>query len=136
MMTLRPVAWTRGIAVVIPCHRVKSHIAAVIAAIGPEVDAIYCVDDACPDDSGGFIEREIHDERVRVLRHPQNLGVGGAVMTGYRQGAADGARVIVKLDGDGQMDPALVPRFANHLRRCESCTQSRSVQAHRLVQAA
>lgn len=111
MNTSRPITWTLGIAVVIPCHRVKSHIADVIAAIGPEVDAIYCVDDACPDDSGGFIEREIRDERVRVLRHPKNLGVGGAVMTGYRQSADDGARVIVKIDGDGQMDPALIRRF-------------------------
>ncbi len=117
MKTLRPISWTLGIAVVIPCHRVKHHIAEVIGAIGPEVDVIYCVDDACPEDSGGFIEREIQDERVRVLRNPQNLGVGGAVMTGYRAGAADGARVIVKIDGDGQMDPRLIPRFVAPLLR-------------------
>ncbi len=112
--------WRQGIAVVIPCFRVKAHIAGVIAAIGPEVEAIYCVDDACPEDSGGFIEREIRDPRVRVLRHPENQGVGGAVMTGYRQAATDGARVVVKIDGDGQMDPRLLPRFAAPILRGEA----------------
>lgn len=114
------IAWTRGIAVVIPCYRVTRHIEDVLAAIGPEVDAIYCVDDACPDASGDFVEREVSDPRVRVLRHTQNQGVGGAVMTGYRQGVADGARVLVKIDGDGQMDPALLPVFVAPILRGEA----------------
>jgi glycosyltransferase involved in cell wall biosynthesis len=46
-----------------------------------------------------------------VVRHVLNQGVGGAVMTGYAQAIADGADVIVKVDGDGQMDPALLPQF-------------------------
>ena len=110
-MTTRPVTWTSGIAVVIPSYNVTRHIAGVIASIGPEVDAIYCVDDACPSGSGDFVEREVRDPRVRVLRNPVNLGVGGAVLAGYRQAVADGASVIVKIDGDGQMDPALLPNF-------------------------
>lgn len=114
------IRWSHGIAVVIPSYRVKRHIAEVVAAIGPEVDVIYCVDDACPEDSGGFIEREIRDPRVRVLRHAVNQGVGGAVMTGYQRAVADGARVIVKIDGDGQMDPRLLPRFVAPLLRGEA----------------
>ena len=99
------------IAVVIPCYNVIPHVAKVINAIGPEVDAIYCIDDACPSHSGDYIERQIRDPRVRVVRHEVNQGVGGAVMTGYRHAAADGASVIVKIDGDGQMDPTLLPVF-------------------------
>ena len=114
---LPPVDWAQGVAVVVPCHRVTRHVAGVIAAIGPEVDAIYCVDDACPDGSGDLVAREVRDPRVRVLRHEHNQGVGGAVMTGYRQAIADGARVIVKLDGDGQMDPALLPAFVAPILR-------------------
>lgn len=112
--------WTRGIAVVVPSYRVVRHIQDVIRAIGPEVDAIYCVDDACPEGSGDHIERELDDPRIRILRHDSNLGVGGAVMTGYRQAAADGARVIVKIDGDGQMDPALLPAFVAPILRGEA----------------
>ena len=99
------------VAVVIPCFRVKKHVLAVIDAIGPEVARIYVVDDACPEGSGAHVEESSRDERVQVLYRERNGGVGAAVVTGYRQAVADGADVIVKIDGDGQMDPGLVPRF-------------------------
>lgn len=105
------------IAVVIPCYKVTRHVAAVIAAIGPEVSRIYCVDDACPEDSGGFITRTVADPRVRVLRNERNRGVGGAVMAGYAQAAADGCDIVVKVDGDGQMDPRLIPKFVAPILR-------------------
>ncbi|MCO5095313.1 MAG: glycosyltransferase family 2 protein [Xanthomonadaceae bacterium] len=100
------------IAVVIPCFRVREQVLDVIAAIGPEVGWIFAVDDACPEGSGGWIEENCRDPRVQVLRHALNQGVGGAVMTGYRAALDTPAEVIVKIDGDGQMDPALLPRFA------------------------
>lgn len=94
------------VAVVIPCYRVVRHIGSVLARIGPEVAAIYCVDDGCPEGSGMVAaEAAADDPRIHVVRHSQNGGVGAAVMTGYRQALADGADVIVKLDGDGQMAP-------------------------------
>lgn len=97
------------IAVVIPAYRVTRHVLEVIAGIGTECRCIYVVDDACPEGSGDLVERDCADPRVRVLRHRENQGVGGAVMTGYRQAMADGMQVLVKIDGDGQMDPALLP---------------------------
>src|SRR5438034_6512860 len=100
-----------GIAVVIPCYRVTRQVADVLAAIGPECGRIYVVDDACPDHSGDFVAANCHDPRICVVRHPVNQGVGAAVMTGYRAAVADGATVIVKIDGDGQMDPRLLRRF-------------------------
>jgi len=103
---MRPIA-----AVVIPCFRVRRHITGVLARIGPEIDRIYVVDDACPEETGLYVEQHCLDPRVQVLRHPVNQGVGGAVITGYRQALADGAAVVVKLDGDGQMDPALIRNF-------------------------
>ncbi|MFI8717303.1 glycosyltransferase family 2 protein [Stenotrophomonas sp. NPDC077464] len=102
---------THKIAVVVPSYKVIRHILEVIASIGPEVDAIYCVDDACPEQSGQFIEQNNTDPRVRVIYNAVNQGVGGATMAGYRQAVADGMTVIVKIDGDGQMDPALLPMF-------------------------
>ena len=100
-----------SIAVVIPSFRVKQHILEVIDSIGPEVSHIYVVDDCCPDQSGAYVEANCKDSRVTVLRHAVNQGVGGAVMTGYRAAIEDNVEVIVKVDGDGQMDPSLIPDF-------------------------
>ena len=101
----------RKIAVVIPCYRVRDRILGVLQKIGPEIDVIYVIDDCCPEQAGQHVAENCHDPRVRVIRHQQNLGVGGATMTGYRAAVQDGMDVVVKIDGDGQMDPALVPSF-------------------------
>ncbi len=98
------------VGVVIPSFRVRAQLPAVGGAIGPEIDLIYVIDDACPEGSGEHLA-QCSDPRVQVLVHETNQGVGGAVMTGYRRALADGAEIIVKLDGDGQMDPALIPRL-------------------------
>lgn len=100
------------IAAILPCYRVSRQILDVLARIGPECARIYVVDDACPERSGDLVERSCSDPRVRVLRHTENQGVGGAVITGYRAAMADGCDILVKVDGDGQMDPALLPSIA------------------------
>lgn len=100
------------LAAVIPCYRERDSILDVVAGIGPEVSLIYVVDDTCPDDTGALVEEKANDKRVTVIRHPENRGVGAATITGMRAALAAGADVIVKLDGDGQMDPALIPEIA------------------------
>jgi glycosyltransferase involved in cell wall biosynthesis len=113
--TGRPDVRAMRVAVVIPCYKVTAHVMSVIDSIGPEVHRIYAVDDCCPEGSGDLIEREATDPRVTVLRNDVNKGVGGAVITGYKAALADGIDIIVKVDGDGQMDPALLPRFISPL---------------------
>jgi dolichol-phosphate mannosyltransferase len=99
------------IAVVIPCFNVQKHILNVLASIGPQVHKIYVVDDACPQKTGSHVESLVNDSRVVIIRHESNMGVGGAVMSGYLAAINDGVDVIVKIDGDGQMDPSLIPMF-------------------------
>jgi glycosyltransferase involved in cell wall biosynthesis len=105
------------IAVVIPCFRVSGRILDVIAGIGAEVGWIIVVDDACPERTGDVVETQCRDPRVQVIRHATNQGVGGAVLTGYAACRSLSAAAIVKLDGDGQMDPALIPRLVDPLLR-------------------
>jgi dolichol-phosphate mannosyltransferase len=111
--TVTPIS-QRGprIGVVIPSYRVKSHIKEVIQGIGKEVSRIYVIDDACPEKSGEFVKAQVRDKRVSVIFHKENQGVGGAVITGYKAAIVDGMDVVVKLDGDGQMNPSLIPDIA------------------------
>lgn len=102
---------SKCVAVVLPCYKVREHILDVISRIGSEVAHIYVVDDCCPDQSGTYVEENCTDPRVRLVFNQVNLGVGRAVMAGYREAIKDGADIIVKIDGDGQMDPALLPKI-------------------------
>ena len=93
-----------GVWLIVPCYKVKAHISRVIARAPDWIEGIVCVDDACPENSGDFIEEAKADARVRVVRLPQNRGVGGATLAGYAEADRLGARILVKVDGDDQMD--------------------------------
>ena len=108
------------IAVIVPAYRVRAFIPPVLAAIGPEVDAIYVVDDGCPEHTGRWVETECRDPRVRVIYHDVNQGVGGAVITGMQRAVAEGADVLVKIDGDGQHSPMYLPAFVSPILRGEA----------------
>ncbi|ENB3324993.1 glycosyltransferase family 2 protein, partial [Escherichia coli] len=99
------------VSVVIPSYKVKKHIIGVIRSIPICVEKIYVVDDCCPDGSGDYVLSENTDKRVVVLKNDENLGVGGAVMHGYKKAIEDNMDIVIKLDGDGQMDPNLIPKF-------------------------
>lgn len=105
----------KKIAVVIPCFKVKKHILDVIKGIGPEVDVIYVIDDCCPENSGNFVIENIKDPRVNVLFQEKNTGVGGAVIRGYQAAIKDNIDIIVKIDGDGQMNSSLINKFVHPL---------------------
>lgn len=93
-----------GVWLVIPCYKVKDHIARVIARTPAWVEGIVCVDDGCPEGSGDYIAANIDDPRVRLVRLPENRGVGGATLAGYAEADRLGGRILVKVDGDDQMD--------------------------------
>lgn len=99
------------VAAVLPCYKVKKHVMDLFPRFGPEFDAIYAVDDKCPENSGAYIEEHISDPRVKVIYLEENQGVGGAVMAGFKAALSDGHRIGVKIDGDGQMDPKLAEKF-------------------------
>lgn len=93
-----------GVWIIVPCYKVRGHVLKVIEKVPRWVEGIVCVDDECPDSSGDFIEAEAADDRVVVLKLPKNQGVGGATMAGYAEAIRRGGQVLVKVDGDDQMD--------------------------------
>lgn len=93
------------IAVVIPAYRAAASIGAVVRAIPGDVRWIVVIDDGGGDELAGAV-RAIGDPRTDLVIHDVNRGVGAAVLSGYTRALELGAEIIVKLDADGQMDPA------------------------------
>lgn len=96
------------VAVVMPAYRSRNHILEVILDIPDFVSEIFVIDDACPEETGKLVREECRDSRVTVITHSSNLGVGGAVKSGYQAALAKGHDIIVKLDSDGQMDASKI----------------------------
>lgn len=97
------------IAAVVPCYRVSASVQNVVRELLAFVDSIYVVDDKCPEMTGELVRRLFDEPSVYVIFNEQNLGVGGAVLSGYKQALCDGADIIVKIDGDGQMQASFIP---------------------------
>ncbi len=96
------------VCVVIPTYKAEAHIARVLRGIPAFVRTIIVVDDCSPDQSYANA-RAVNDPRVHFVRHDVNQGVGGAMLSGYKQAVTLGAEIIVKMDSDDQMDPAFLP---------------------------
>jgi glycosyltransferase involved in cell wall biosynthesis len=98
------------IGVVIPAYRVADKVETVIRGIPSWIASIIVVDDQSPDDTAARVER-VGDRRVTLLRHERNQGVGGAMATGFAEAIRQGLDIAVKMDGDDQMDPEMLPEI-------------------------
>jgi hypothetical protein len=105
----------KKIAVVIPCFKVSATILNVISELPKIVDYVVVVDDACPEKTGQVVAKAKFTLPVKVITHSKNMGVGGAMISGYLHSLKLGADIIVKMDGDGQMDPKHISRLIEPL---------------------
>jgi len=103
------------VAVVIPAYKVSRQIVKVVKELPAEIDFIIVVDDECPEKSAEALKNGNCKRQVKVIRHQKNLGVGGAMKTGYRAAMELGAQIVVKVDGDDQMDSSLIPNLLKPL---------------------
>jgi hypothetical protein len=98
----------RSIAIV-PVHNEEGSVASVLRELRleqPEFEVVV-VDDGSTDRTAAAAEAE----GVRVIKLPFNLGIGGAVQTGYQYARDNGFDIAVQVDGDGQHDPREIPRL-------------------------
>lgn len=97
-----------SIAVVVPCYNEELLITRVMDTMPDYVDRIYIVDDRSKDRTVEIVEDYIQQHqpsRVTLIVHEVNQGVGGAIITGYRQAYDDDMAVVAVMAGDAQMDP-------------------------------
>jgi dolichol-phosphate mannosyltransferase len=104
------------IATVIPAYGVERDIESVLSGLPAFIKYIIVVEDASPDGSAELVLAAAKkDGRITLIRHVGNQGVGGAMISGFRKALELGAKIVVKLDGDGQMDPAHIPALVTPL---------------------
>ena len=98
-----------GLAVVIPAYQAAGTIGAVCRRVRESVPGarLWVVDDGSTDGTGGQVPADA------LLRHPRNRGKGAALRTGIDRALADGARVVVTCDADGQHPPEEIPRLVD-----------------------
>ncbi len=102
------------IGVVIPAFRVERQIEKVVRGLPSYVRSIIVVVDASPDATAERVAA-LSDPRVTLIRHEANQGVGGAMQTGFREALRQELELVVKMDGDDQMDPAALPQLLEPL---------------------
>ena len=97
---------------VIPCFNVGKNIITLVKKTLKYVDKIVIVDDCCPLNTGNIVKKTFkNNKKIFVIKNLNNLGVGGAVKKGYKFSLKKKSKYIIKLDGDGQMDPKYINSF-------------------------
>lgn len=97
-------------AVIIPAYRAEKTIALVINSLPDWIQWIIIVNDAGPDHTLEIAQNcQKQNQRITIIEHDINQGVGGAMLSGYQAAVKLGAQIFVKMDSDGQMDPQYLP---------------------------
>lgn len=91
-------------------------ITSVLKGMPRYIKLVIVVEDASPDSTAAQVTAAAKkDRRILLIRHSINTGVGGAMISGFRKALELGAQIVVKLDGDNQMDPAYLPALLTPL---------------------
>ena len=96
-----------NVVAVVPAYNEQSTIGTVVDETTPHVDEVVVVDDGSSDDTAALAR----DHDATVVTHVVNTGVGGAVRTGYRYAIRHNYDFVAQIDGDGQHDPAYLPKL-------------------------
>jgi glycosyltransferase involved in cell wall biosynthesis len=100
------------IGVVVPAYNEDLLIAPTVRNIPPYVDRIYVVNDGSRDRTSDIVSEICRqDERLVLINHETNKGVGAAIATGYRRCLQDDLDIAVVMAGDNQMDPIELPNL-------------------------
>jgi glycosyltransferase involved in cell wall biosynthesis len=102
----------KTIAVVVPAYNEEKLIARTLKEIPDLVDKMIVVDDASTDNTARIItELAGNHQRIQLIQHEVNQGVGGAIVTGYKKARDLGIDATVVMAGDAQMDPSDLVRI-------------------------
>jgi glycosyltransferase involved in cell wall biosynthesis len=116
----------KTVAVVVPAWNEEVLVASTVSGVPAFVDRIVVVDDGSTDRTAQRAADA--DPRVEVVSHERNLGVGAAIVSGYRRSLAEGTDVTCVMAADGQLDP----EDLEHLARAVAVGECHYAKANRL----
>lgn len=100
----------KSVCVVVPAYNESTQIGKVIETMPDFVDAVVIIDDASTDNTIEIVkEYEQQNEKITLIQHEKNQGVGEAIATGYKWARDNDFDMAVVMAGDGQMDPVDLP---------------------------
>ena len=103
----------KKIGVVIPCYNEETQIGIVVETMPDFIDKMIIVDDVSKDRtveiSNGYAAQEKYKDKIVVIKHEVNSGVGAAISTGYIWCRDNNIDIAVVMAGDAQMDPNDLP---------------------------
>jgi glycosyltransferase involved in cell wall biosynthesis len=103
----------KKVGVVVPCHNEEKLVGKVIETMPDFVDKIIVVDDCSTDKTEEVVRTYVdrQPDRVELISHEKNQGVGGAIVTGYKRAMDLEIDATAVMGGDAQMDPADLPEL-------------------------
>lgn len=104
----------KSILIIIPCYNEQDSITGVLAALAEIKDfnlSVVVINDCSRDNTAAIVRNH---KNVKLLDLPINLGIGGAMQTGYKYAYANGFDIAIQLDGDGQHLPSELHKLINH----------------------
>lgn len=104
----------KSILIIIPCYNEEASITGVLASLSEVKDfnlSVVVINDCSKDNTAAIVRRHKH---IKLLDLPINLGIGGAMQTGYKYAHANGFDMAIQLDGDGQHLPSELHKLINH----------------------
>jgi glycosyltransferase involved in cell wall biosynthesis len=104
----------KTLAAVVPAYNEEKQISRVVTTMPGFVDHILIIDDKSTDGTQAEVRRLMDvDNRVILLSHETNQGVGGSIATGYKWARDHEIDMAVVMAGDGQMDPSDLPKLCD-----------------------
>ncbi len=100
----------KTVSVVIPCFNEEKQITRVIETIPEFIDKIVIIDDNSKDKTLEVLKKlQTGNDKIILIENKKNQGVGGSMASGYKWARDNNMDLAVRMDGDGQMDPAHLP---------------------------
>ncbi len=114
----------KSVSVVVPCYNEETQVGRVLRTVPEWVDCVIVVDDASTDGTAEAVRGCIRESEKRceivLIEHPENRGVGAAIVSGYREAVTREIDVTAVMAGDGQMAPEELPLLVGPVARGEA----------------